>query len=292
MDKVTQKVGSKPVTKTRTKELDISSANQSLWLVKIPQFVAEQWTHSRNNEIIGSLKITMKPSGPNLPPTKQLAVKLINGTDAQCPDDFTFEEVAKSAANTDSFISFSSSNDTKGGFSIDGRVTKNLLLKPQGTKEYRHLIRSRGINKITSRRETHVADAVDVQRAQNQSHTVEFITSEKNELKRKNLEVRGNSSAAKAARLAGVPSSSEADMNALKTKVFEAFEMSEKLTLKDIAAYCQNVSGYKEKDLREILDEYAKYTSKGTFKTLWELKADYRDNYSKREDGGMKSEDS
>lgn len=262
------------VNKVISTDLNIRSVNQSLWLVKIPQFVAEQWTFARNNDIVGTLKVSMKSTGPGGNPTKQLNVKLHNTSDSvDMPDEFTLEEVSKSTSNGDSFLAFSSqTEDSKSGFSLDGKVTKNLLLKPQGTKEYRHLIRSRGISKLTSRRETHIADVTDVQRCQNQSHTVDFITSEKNELKRKSLDSRG-----------GVSNKLADDEVAttLKNAIFNSFSGSDKVLFKDILANCRGVEGFtKEQDLRDMLDIYAKYTARGQFKHLWELKPEYRDNYT------------
>jgi hypothetical protein len=270
----------KSAAKLISTDLNVDSVNQSLWLVKIPQFVAEQWTFARNNEIVGTLKVSMKSNGPGSAPTKQLNVKLQNSVESsEMPDEFTLEEVSKSASNGDSFLAFSSqTEDSKSGFSLDGKVTKNLLLKPQGTKEYRHLIRSRGISKLTSRRETHIADVIDVQRCQNQSHTVDFITSEKNELKRKSLDSRGS-----AGNKFAKSSSGEGDEVAttLKSAIFSSFNGSDKVLFKDILANCRGVEGFtKESDLRDMLDIYAKYTSRGQFKHLWELKPEYRDNYT------------
>lgn len=264
---------SKPVAK----DLNVSLANQSLWLVKIPQFVAEQWNYTRDNEVVGSLKITMKANGPNVAPSKQLNVKLISGdnnhsdeNNNDMPDEFTLEEVSRNNASSDSFVAFTA-DESSGAFSVDGRVTKNLLLKPQGTKEYRHLIRARGINKLVTRRETHVANVVDVQRSQAQSHTVEFITSEKTELKRRHDSSRG--AASKAARLGG-----EGDNEALRSKMFEAFGRNERQPLRDLMTFCQDVPGLTgEKDLRDLLDTYAKYNRRGIYKQLWELKPEYRD---------------
>lgn len=257
----------KPAIRQVNTDLNIDSMNQSLWLVKIPQFVAEKWTHERSGEIVGSLQVVMQAAQPGKPASKQLNVKLNAEQHSDIPHDFTLEEV-KSTSNTDSFVALSLHENSS--FSLDGKVTKNLLLKPQGTKEYRHMIRARGMEKITSRRETQVADTVNVQRAQNQSHTVEFITSERSEMKRKNIE--RYSGANKIGKLDG-------ETNMLRSKMFESFEKNDKQTFKEIAAYCRDVPGFtNEKDLRDLLEVYAKYTSRGAFKHLWELKSEFKDH--------------
>ncbi len=244
------------------KELNTDALNQSLWLVKIPAFVAEQWTHRRNGELVGSLKVSVRNNGLNKSSSKHLSVTLNN--DGNAPVDFVLEEVGGTSLSGDSFVAFSSNESSK-SFALDGKVTKNLLLKPEGTNAYRQLIRERGQTKLTSRRETHIANVVDVQRSQNQSHTVEFITSDKNELKRKSLDSKS--------------SRGEFSGNALLSRVFESFAVKEKQIFKEIVDFCQGAEGFnKEKDLRDVLDKYAKYTSRGAYKHLWELKPEFRDH--------------
>lgn len=73
--------------------------------------------------------------------------------------------------------------------------------------------------------------------------------------------------------------SMEFDTNALRSRVFESFALKEKQVFKEIFEFCQGVEGLtKESDLRDILAQYTKYTSRGAYKHLYELKPEYRDH--------------
>jgi hypothetical protein len=45
-------------------------------LVKVPLFIAERWVRSSNDDCLGHLKVSMKSSGSNQPPTRQLNIEL------------------------------------------------------------------------------------------------------------------------------------------------------------------------------------------------------------------------
>jgi len=268
----------KVVDKAQSRILNVDALDQSLWLVKVPQFVAERWATADNDDILGSLNITLKSAGNGRPPTKQLNITLNSNHEGGGPDKFTLDEL-KSA--NDSFVAFSSEKDIGKGFSIDGKVTKNMVLKPQINDEYRELIRQRGLNTVANRKEIGVANMQEIERTSTQSHTVEFITSDRMELKRKAAAERGLFGGKQARLAAGddVDAADEEVMTALRSRVFEAFEKNDKLTFKDILGYCTDVPGFsREKDLRDLLEVYGKYNHRGNFKHFWELKPEYRDH--------------
>lgn len=265
--------------KQQNKVLNMDAQGQSLWLVKVPQFVAERWATAENDDVIGSLTISAKSAGPNKPPTKQLNIRLNDAKNGNGPDAFTLEELKSS---NDSFFAFSTEKDK--GFSVDGKVTKNMVLKPQINEGYRQLIRDRGLSNVANRKEIGVANMQEIERTSTQSHTVEFITSDRMELKRKAAAEKALSGG-KSARtsLSGLASGSMEDgdsvMTALRSAVFQAFETNERLTFKDILTSCAEVPGFtKEKDLRDLLELYGKYNHRGMYKTFWELKPEYRDH--------------
>jgi hypothetical protein len=244
-----------------------------MWLVKVPAFVAERWATAENDEILGTLSVSMKSAGPGKPPAKQLNINLSGHGNSDGPDAFTLEELKSS---TDNFIAISSNSN--GGFSVDGKITKNMVLKPQINEEYRKLIRDRGLSNVANRREIGIANMKQIEMTSTQSHTVEFITSDRMELKRKAAAEKALL-ASKAPRTAGAE---EGDMLALlRGRVFEAFEKNDRLTLKEIESYCKTVPGFSNQaDLRDLLEQYAKYNHRGTYKHFWELKAEYRDHYT------------
>jgi hypothetical protein len=155
-----------------------------------------------------------------------------------------------------------------------------MVLKPQINSEYRELIRQRGLNTVANRKEIGVANMQEIERTSTQSHTVEFITSDRMELKRKAAAERGLFGT-KQSRLStdGVSTLDEEVLAALKSRVFAAFEQNERLTFKDILGFCADVPGFsKEKDLRDLLEVYGRYYHRGNFKHFWELKPEFRDH--------------
>lgn len=272
----------------KEKVVNIDLLEQSLWLVKVPQFVAHKWSTAQHDEMVGSLSITSKAGGFGKKPTKQLNIDLEPSGDhlSNGPTQFTLEEINPTGSSSDSFIAFS--NDSDGLFSIDGKVTKNLTLRPKASTEYLQLVRERGLTKITSRREATVADAAEVERAAMQSHTVPFITSDRMEFKRKAAAEKAFAASKRLASAIGsgmaIPAAAELDIEALKSKMFEAFEQKDRLVFKDLIAFCSDVEGFtKERDLRDLLDEYAVYHRRGPYKQFWELKPEYR-SYVQKED--------
>ena len=114
------------------KHLNLSTKNQSLWLVKIPTFVAERWASAESEELLGSLSINSVALKPNAPPVKQITVKLTN--DRSEPEEFTLEELSTSDFQQLMAFKFFEKSDS---FAVQGQVSKNLSLKPTNAKNFR-----------------------------------------------------------------------------------------------------------------------------------------------------------
>jgi transcription initiation factor TFIIF subunit beta len=245
------------------KQLNLSTKETSLWLVKVPRFVAEKWTNAANDALLGSLNIT-SVAVPNGPPIRKINVNITgDGTE---PEEFTLEEL--STSDQQQLMAFKYHNNTE-SFSVEGKITKNLMLKPRGTIQYRQKVRERGII-ATTRQEAKKAAHEDIQTGMSSSHVVDFIPLARAELKRKQQEQQA---ASKVSRTSAV-----LDLTELRCKLFEAFAVAERRTLKDLLGYCKDVSGVKEKDIRDMLDWYATYHTKGPYKKNWELKLEYKDH--------------
>jgi hypothetical protein len=245
------------------KVLNIDNLEQSLWLVKVPSYVAEKWAEAHHDDILGSLGISLKKNITNQPQSKQLNITLDyqeNGENN--PREFTLE----TANQTDNHLAFSCDSESK-AFAIEGNITKKLSLQPVLRKNQpRRIITNQRQNK----NETKAADNTDIYKTVASSQTVDFFTSNKSELKRKGSEKVTSSKLARGG--------NELDVDALKSKIFESFALNERQLLKDIITFCSDLPNFsKEKDLREILDIYARYNAKGTYKHLWELKPEYKD---------------
>ena len=247
------------------KHLNLSVKSQSLWLVKIPTFVAERWVNAQSEDLLGSLSINSVVLKPNAPPVKQITVKLSN--EKQLPEEFTLEELSASEYQQLIAFKFHEKSDT---FSVQGQVSKNLTLKPKDTRHYREIVRERGIT-ATTRQETQHVSEEDVYHGKSGSNTVDFIPPAHAELKRKTQEQQYANKVGR--------STTVLDVSDLRNKVFEAFAVKERYTLKELLCACKDVPGFtREKELRDLLEIYGKYHAKGPYQRFWELRLEYRDH--------------
>jgi hypothetical protein len=70
--------------------LNIDTKDQSLWLVKVPAFVALQWGKAEHNDLLGSCKLTVTKTAKET--KKELYVKLDYGKEEEDEDDEENEE--------------------------------------------------------------------------------------------------------------------------------------------------------------------------------------------------------
>lgn len=247
------------------KHLNLNTRTQSLWLVKVPTFVAERWVNAQSEDLLGSLSINSVVVKPNTAPVKQITVKLAN--EKAETEEFTLEELSASEFQQLMAFKFHEKSET---FSVQGQVSKNLTLKPKDTRQYREIVRERGI-KATTRQETQQVSVEDVYHGKSGSNTVNFIPPAHAELKRKTQEQQYANKMGRSATVL--------DVSDLRNKVFEAFTTKEKYTLKELLVICKDVPGFtRDKELRDLLENYGKYHTKGPYQRFWELKLEYRDH--------------
>lgn len=266
--------------------LDISLKDQSLWLVKVPQFVADKWATMENDDILGSFSVTTSSAHSN---KKQLSIKLNadvgNSPSSPFPTEFSLEEIGKDAKGGDDFYALTTTETMEGDpkFSLDGKITKNLLLKPKDTGSYHEFLLDRK-NKIAlkSRKETLLVDSRELQRAALQPQVIDLVTSDREELKRKRRVDTQNLLPAFTPDAAGGPVTAS---SYIRNRIFNAFSVNEKQSLKDILALCHtgaaaaNVT-IRDEEVKETLKEFARYNSKGMYKSFWELKPEFKDHSS------------
>jgi hypothetical protein len=268
----------------------VQSSNQTMWLVKLPAFVADEWAKMSDNEVLGSMKITMAPGTAG----KKINIKLnvnekkkekkmatVGGAaggisdddgvaDEPIPDEFTLDDVP----GAPKMFSFSGDDDTE-RFVMQGQISKNLLLKPKGTKEYQEYLWSRNV-KTTARREAIKTSDDKAAFAVSRTDTiVDFLPPAAALQKRKAKEIsqgakRGGADAA-------------AEIKNIRAKLFEYLSKIERTTLGDLQAYCSDVEGYTNARLKELMDDYCRYNPKGPYKHLYELKPEFKDNLKKSE---------
>lgn len=257
---------------TKDHTLNLDSAEQSLWLVKVPNFVADSWALASNDESLGTFAASrIRGPDPSQPPKEEIVIKLkgVDGAPA-IPLDYTLEPVL-SKDTTSATLAFSFDSEEK-GFAANGKIIKNWLLRPQNTPAYRNLIKERSL-RMNERTEAKplVESSSSSVRPTAGSQTVEFFRSTKGEMKRKrNLSMGENSDIGAAA---------------LKSRMFDAFAKNERIPFKELLGQCADTTSH-TKELQELLEKYGKFNKKGTFKNLWELKPEYKDHSGAGGDGG------
>lgn len=134
--------------RSNKKLLNLDSCTDSVWLIKVPQFVAEEWASVKSGEVIGNLGHRGKNT---------LVINLT--TTADIPTEFTLEDRSALAAvrqrlegdpknemlqrelatlseqNAVGDLHVFSEDIEKGTFSIDAKITKQLNLEPNREAE-------------------------------------------------------------------------------------------------------------------------------------------------------------
>jgi hypothetical protein len=248
----------------------LEATNNSLWLVKVPSFVASKLATAKSGNVVGSLSITKDPTKKG---GKAININILSEASDTATTPFTLEEppefdktkATTSADDKPSIMSFTYDKSSD-EYSVHGSVTKSLFLKPQDSEIYRKYLRERGKSALPSKA-TKEADIQSVLQAKSSSHIIDFIPPAHAELKKKRQE----------SSLKGVDGATPLDSDALKAKMFQCFAHNPRQSLKDLIAFCKDVAGFtRERDLKFILEQYANYHQKGMYKGQWELKVEYQ----------------
>jgi hypothetical protein len=248
-------------------DVNIDAANETLWLVKLPEFMGEALASAEHDDVIGKLKVRKIAATAGKPAGKRTTVELSNDTNKDIPTSYLLQE--KTAATDATMLAFSEQYDgeNKVGYSLAGSISKTMVLLPDDPK-YDKLLRERSV-KTYQRREIQV-DNNAIFNFNNMNHIVNFKPNEAAMLKKQATEADKANRALKD----GTPD--EASMNALKLKVFEAFSKAERVKQSDLHAFCSATPSYTNARVKNILEKCAKYHQKGPYKHFWELLPEYR----------------
>jgi len=269
-----------PETKKSTKrkiekvELNLEGKDQQLWLVKVPSFVAKKWSTAEHDELVGVLT-NQTIIGPNQKLMKKMEIKLNekynnNNNNEDDPsskvNEFSLEAIPFDKEGQ--LLAFSHvGNDENEGYAILGNITKKLDMKPRGTSQYREIIKDRTL-KADSKKETRSTDHQLFTKSSDVSKYVVDFRLPKTEFKKNQLIEKRRKECA----------DDMAQSESLRSIIFEVFAQNEHNTFKDLVAICKDQPGYtKEKDLKDMLDNYAFYHSKGPWKGFYELKGEFKD---------------
>lgn len=265
------------------RKLDIDDCGKSLWLVKIPANVAEKWRTAQPGESLGSLSIDSIPS--NVPGKKnrsKVSIQLRNDTPSNSGasdqsienpvvTEFTLDEIQNLKGTSSNMMVFDS-NEGREKFSVKGHVTTFWSLTPKDNEQYRQALKARQLNASTRNHSVKSIASKTVFEQANKVQEVGFVPPAYVADRRKEL---SGVSGAPIRRSRG-EKPTEKEVNELKHKLLEVFGKREFLTFKEINGYCQAY----ESDLRDLVKKYCVYHSKGSLKTYYELKAEYKGKMS------------
>ena len=184
-------------TSESSKILNIDSYSNSLWLVKVPSYIAEKWSNCVNGESLGLLTIANSEQG------KKIFVSLnedANNTSSNrnrpsaTVNEFVLDEFSNNDSNQQHLIAFDYNNPTdvvsntnttnsvgttgnvSSSYIMKGQVTKRSILKPKNklSTEYKKLVTNRNL-KASTHHESVIAPIYDLETRTNASHVVDFI---------------------------------------------------------------------------------------------------------------------
>lgn len=244
--------------KGQKKELKVSQATQSLWLVKLPKGVADLWDNTQPGDDLGSLSIV--PTNEGGVQKNEINITLRTNGNTTVADQYTLAD----APTSTQLVPFQCDTSTN-QYSVTGKISKMYHLRPRGTDHYRQVCRERLVGASTKSQETKRGDPTKIHTGIPQAHEIDFIPPTYITNKRK-AEAEGGSTK----RGKGAEGKEEG-----RAKLLQAFAKATtgRLTRKELNSVCQ----LGEAELTELLKKYTTYHSKGIFKNYYEIKPEYKD---------------
>lgn len=261
----------------------LENLNSSVWLVKIPPYIAEQWANAKQDELLGSFHAAKTADGK-----RQFIVKLDNDrltaanataaatnkrsgyamtgsssstapvSASAIPKDLVIAEMPRPKnAEKESMITISSSD--KKNFHIDNRITKRFIMRPQNRIELAAVMKERTMNDIAKKPVIEVREVDEVARAESNARTIGFATQD----------------LTRATRQRGGGAVSEEMEDEIKRIVYPILREGFAKFLQLWEA-CKGIPGITQDLLKDALKEIAIYNNRGLNKFYYELPDEYR----------------
>ncbi|KAM6980122.1 general transcription factor IIF subunit 2 isoform 2-T3 [Aplochiton taeniatus] len=260
-------------------EVDLTGAKQNtgVWLVKVPKYLAQQWTKASGRGEVGKLRIGKNQGKAEVSFTLNDELTVIDGTTdktIRAPRDhpFTMQTVGgqtlavftetssgQSEERSDGSSSVSGAGAGPDKIALEGVVVQRAECRPAVSENYMKLKRmqieelckpvrlSQQLDKAVTNNYKPVA---------NHSNNLEYERKKKEEGKR-----------------------ARADKQQVLDMLFSAFEKHQYYNIKDLVDITKQPVIY----LKEILRDIGVYNVKGTHKNTWELKPEYRHYHGEEE---------
>lgn len=265
-------------SKAAADELGLSGLSNALWLVKLPKFVSELWAEAKDGDVLGQLSSVSVRDPSTSQVVKKLSVSIpesegmastIGLLSFLCliscsielgnkPMQFTLDELGNFLNQSNDLLAFVHDPDRE-RYSVAGRCTKSLVLKPKDNSQY-HELRKKRVLAEQVRKESQYLAASDI--AGRRVTAADYIVNPSN-----------SSSSSKRIK-------QEIDPSMIRNRIFTAFAKDNKVLFADILASCKDMAGISADSLRPVLETYATFHKKGQYHSYWELKPEYRSKQS------------
>ncbi|XP_071004663.1 general transcription factor IIF subunit 2-like [Oncorhynchus clarkii lewisi] len=235
-------------------EVDLTGAKQNtgVWLVKVPKYLAQQWAKASGKGEIGKLKIVKKQGKADVSFTlnedlTSLSALGEKAASVRAPRDHPF---TMHSVGGQTLAVFTETSADK--ISLEGMVVQRAECRPAVNENYMKLKKLQIEVSTKPQRLTEQMDRAVTNNFKPVSNHVANVEYEK----KKRAEGR----------------MVRADRQQVMDMLFSAFEKHQYYNIKDLVEVTKQPVTY----LKEILREIGVYNTKGTHKSTWELKPEYR----------------
>jgi len=232
-------------------DVDCTSSQQKIWLVKVPKYLGQKWLNSHQVEV-GKLGIRRNMGRTEV--TFALNEHLARQGEP-APIEHKLMLSAPSKSETLGVLSRCNDADEKEVRKVEGCIVQNAICRPLTMNTEYNKLKLMSFNKAArTDRKTILVDQLDVnaQRFKPKSRHEEHHREEQ----KKKLEGRRN----------------RMEPEQLKDLLFEKFEEHQFYSLKDLEEITKQPTTF----LKGVLREIAVYNSKASSRNMWELKPEYR----------------
>ncbi|CAH0386332.1 unnamed protein product [Bemisia tabaci] len=243
------------------KELDVSHADKTVWLVKVPKYIANRWEKAPGNIEVGKLKIakTSVPGGKtqvtlNLSESVML---LAEPGEKPIPRQHRLDVSQVTRQTLGVFSHYTPKPDSDAivpeteKLVLEGRISQKLECRPYADTTYMKL-KVESIRKaMEPTRKVMRLDRVvqNYKPVSNHKNNIEYMEKKKAEGKK-----------------------ARDDKESVMEMLFAAFEKHQFYNLKDLVQITKQPPNY----LKEILNDIGNYSIKAPHRCMWELKPEYR----------------
>jgi len=247
--------------KASEKDLDLEQRNRGVWLVKVPNYIAQRWEQAtKPNETVAKLTIERVP-GKKPVVSLKLDEKL---TKAMPEAEWTsttkgiIPQEHKFVVNPVNMQHLAVLSNTRGGgvsggdkIAVEGRVIQRAECRATDDSLYMKLKTEAILRPAQNARKTQFTGLVmnPYKPVSNHAANIQFEKARK-EMGKKSRD----------------------DKHVVTDKLFSLFEKHQYYSFTDLVKETRQPAPY----LKEILNEYCKYNLKNPHKNMWELKPEYR----------------